>query len=96
MKDNINCYIGASNFEVKAFAVIGPLDTDDAEKRTYLQQQWFEVEDLIKKGLAEDISSKFPQNIESMKVQTGRDTKIITLTKIGHLMFEGCDGRAVN
>jgi len=84
---------GAANFEVKAFAVIGPLDNDDPEKRANLQQQWSEVEDLHGKGLVDDISEKFPANVEAMKQQTGRQCKIFKISNIAQKMFQGCDGR---
>lgn len=101
MADEINesqakLLFGAANFDVHAFANIRPNETDNPETTATLNQQWSDVEQLIDMGLLEDVSAKYPQNIESIKEQAKRDVRIMDLTDVARKMFNNGVERAVN
>lgn len=88
--------IEASNGRVTSFAVVQPALKDDEELRAKLENYTREVEDLVKLGLAEDISGDFQAAILQKREESGRGFTIYTVTETGYLMFHGHKKRIPN
>jgi hypothetical protein len=83
----------AANTGHRVVVFVGPNENDLPARKRSLTEQWRDMEALLHEGLIVDVSDNYKDSIQTVKLDTNRNSKVVFLTDIAMYLFADAEER---